>query len=193
MKKAVFIDRDGTLNADESGYIAKPEDFCLFDYSGLAIRELNNKGFFVFIITNQSGIARGLFDFSDLEIIHKKMLNELASASAEVDEIFVSPYHPEGCVSPYNIVHEDRKPGTGLFKKAIIKYNFEIKNSFMIGDKIEDVQFAKNTGLRSIMVRTGNGEKQFINERTKWNIYPDYLCNNLKTAVDLILKISREN
>lgn len=186
--KAVFLDRDGTINNDENGYICKEEDFLLFPFASKAIKLLNDAGFLVIIVTNQSGVARGYYTFSDIENVHSKMRNELAKVGAKIDDIFISPYHEDGAVEPYNVSHEDRKPEIGLFKKALEKYDFNIKKSFMVGDKYSDITFGINSHLKTILVKTGNGGKEFMN-REYWIEKPDFVVENLMNAVKIILEI----
>ncbi|MCK4312378.1 MAG: HAD-IIIA family hydrolase [Candidatus Cloacimonetes bacterium] len=188
-KKAVFLDRDGTINFDENGYINNPDDFQLFSFSGEAIVTLNEMGYLVFVVTNQSGVARNLYKVEDIELVHKKMTKNLGEKGAIIDDIFFSPYHKKGAVEPYNIDHEDRKPGLGMFKKALKKYNFNIKKSFMIGDRYADIVFGKKAGLTAILVLTGNGERAFYKKRKEWEYKPDFVVRNLLSAVKLISKL----
>jgi len=188
MIKAVFLDRDGTINPDEKGYIKSTDDFVLYSFSAEAIKILNQLNYKVFIITNQSGIARGIFTFDDLESVHLKMENLLKEKDAFIDEIFVSPYFEKGIVEPFNINHEDRKPNLGLFKKALEKYNFRINESFMIGDKEADIIFGKKAGLTTILVKTGCGKQTFA-DRKNWVHRPDYVVDDLLVAAKLISKI----
>jgi len=191
-KKVVFLDRDGTVNIDREGYIKKPDEFELFDFSSEAIRILNKMGFLVIIVTNQSGIAREYYSIKDLEAIHAKMICELELDNAHLDEIYYSPYHREGTLAPYAISHEDRKPGLGMFNKALEKYHFQVNESLMIGDKYTDVEFGRKAGLKTILVLTGSGKKEFLEDRNRWKYRPNYVADNLLTAVKLIEKIGRD-
>ncbi len=186
--KAIFLDRDGTINPD-SGYINKPEDFELYPFSAKAIKIFNKLGYKVIVVTNQSGIARGYLTKDDLEKIHEKMLYLLKKENAYIDDIFYSPYHSEGIIKPFNISHEDRKPSLGMFYKADKKYGITKNKSFMIGDKYSDILFGKNAGLTSILVRTGDGNKEFFENRKNWTIKPDFVVDNLLSAAYLIEKI----
>jgi histidinol-phosphate phosphatase family protein len=150
--KAVFLDRDGTINADEYGYINKPEDLHLYPYAAEAISKLNKMGYLVFVATNQAGVAYGYFKIEDVEKINAKLINDLAKGKAKVDEVFYSPFHKDGIVEPFNIEQQDRKPGIGMFLTAKRKYKFETKRSFMIGDRFSDIGFGKNAGLRTIFL-----------------------------------------
>lgn len=190
MDKVVFIDRDGTINIDEHGYISKIEDFKLFPISGKAIKELNELGYRVVVITNQSGIARGYYTLEDLEKIHQEMIRLLAVEGAIVDDILVSPYHPKGVVEPFNIAHEDRKPGTGLLKKYYATRPFKRSESFVIGDKFSDIELGSNFHIPSILVLTGEGEKSF-KQRGNYKIKPDFVVKDLWEATKLIKIINR--
>ena len=107
--RAVFLDRDGTINIDQEGYINNPDDFELFPFAGEAISILNKLNYLVFVVTNQSGITRGYYSIEELETIHQKMDKQLLKSGAKIDEVYFSPYHIEGKVEPYNIHHEDRQ------------------------------------------------------------------------------------
>lgn len=183
--KAVFLDRDGTINKD-CGYIATPADFELYPFAAKSINRLHELGYLVFVVTNQSGIARGFYTEQDLKEIHQKMLRLLAEENACIDEIFFSPFHEEGHVKPFDVWHEDRKPGLGMLKKALVKYPISIKQSFMIGDRYSDIGFGKKANLTTFLVLTGDGEKEFHENYNNWQYKPDFVVENLESAVDVI-------
>jgi len=185
MKKAILLDRDGTINKDP-GYISNSNDFHLYPYAAQAIKRFNEMGFLVFIITNQSGISRGFLTLENLEEIHNKMLSDLKKKGAEIDEIYFSPHHRDGIIEPYNVLHEDRKPGLGLFKKIKKKYQIISKQSFMIGDKHSDIEFGAKAGLKTILVLSGYGEIEFYEKRNNWLYKPDYITLNLLSAAKLV-------
>jgi len=189
--KAVLLDRDGTINFD-SGYINKPENFELYPFTAEAISIWNKLGYLVIVVTNQSGITRGYYTFEDLDVIHRKMLTGLAAANAKIDDIFISPYHIKGTIPPYNIEHEDRKPGLGMFKKALKKYRFAINRSFMIGDRYADIAFGKKAGLKTILVLTGDGRKEFLENRRNWEYKPDFIVENLLVAAKFIKEMGNK-
>ena len=191
-KKAVFLDRDGTINADEYGYINKPDDLHLYPFAAKAIAKLNEMGYLVFVVTNQAGVAYGYFKIEDVEKINLKMVNDLAKGNAIIDEIFYSPFHKSGVIEPFNIQHEDRKPGIGMFQRAKDKYDFDTKGSFMIGDKFSDIGFGKNAGLRTIFVRSGGGENEFLQKRYETKYQPDYVVKDLSVAVKLIEELGNK-
>jgi len=169
--KAVILDRDGTLNKD-TRYINKPEDFTLYRDTPRALKRLSEAGFKLFIISNQSGIARGYFKKKDLNAITKKMKDELKNYGVKFEKILYCTHHPdENC--------NCRKPKTGLFNKLKKEYNFDMENTYYIGNWDTDTKFAKNCKIKSILVR--NKPKK---------IKPDYTAKNLKQAVDIILSFS---
>ncbi len=182
---AVFLDRDGTINDDRIGYISKPEDFHLFPFASEAIRILNHLDLKVIIVTNQSGIARGLLTHEQLELVHSEMLKELNSQNAFIDKILFSPYHKKGVVKPFDQDHISRKPNSGMFFEALKYYPIKSKSSFMIGDKPADIYFGKNNGLITILVKTGLG-KQTWEDKDKLLMLPDFVVENLLSAAILI-------
>jgi len=183
--KAVFIDRDGTLNDDLTGYISDQKDFHLFPFAGEAIKILNSLLFKTIVVTNQSGIARGFYTEKDLEQVHKYMNDELAKKNAHIDLILYSPYHHKGIIEPYNTEHISRKPKPGMFFEALKKYPIKAKESYMIGDRVADIEFGKNNGLTSILVKTGYGTQTWENRDTL-RVLPDFVVENLLSAVRLI-------
>jgi len=187
IKRAVFLDRDGTISPDQFGYLKDPELYHLYPDSVPALRMLQELGYLIFIVTNQSGIARGYLSDAELQHVHQKMRALLNAGGVTLDGVYYSPYHKDGIVEPYNVYHEDRKPGIGMFKQALRDFHFDPAFSFMIGDRISDVGFAQNAGLKSILLLTGNGEKEFgdiISGCTEYK--PDFVCENILTAAQLI-------
>jgi len=191
-KKAIFLDRDGTINSDEHGYINKPDDLHLYPFAAEAIFKLNKMGYLVFVVTNQAGVAYGYFKIEDVEKINDKLVSDLAKGNAKVDEIFYSPFHKNGIVEPFNIYHEDRKPGIGLFNKAKEKYDFDVKVSYMTGDRFSDIGFGKNAGLKTILVRSGDGEEDFMQRRNETEYNPDFVVKDLSVAVKLIEELENK-
>lgn len=145
---ALFLDRDGVINVRREGeYITKPEDFVFIDGVPQAIRELNKIFKYTFIVTNQQGIGKGLMTENDLKAIHKKMLDELASANARIDDIFYCP-DLEGTNSFF------RKPNIGMALAARKKYpDINFKKSVMVGDSISDMVFGKRLGMVTVWVK----------------------------------------
>lgn len=184
---AVFLDRDGTINQDD-GYINHPRDFELYPTAAEAVKILNDSGLLVFVVTNQSGIARGYYTFDELDKIHEKLKQQLAEKGAKVDKIYISPYHQEGHLTPYNILHKDRKPNIGMFNKARKEFSFDPHKSFMIGDRYSDIGFGNRAGLKTFLVLTGNGKDEFLNNRGSWQYQPDFIVKDLLAAAKFIRK-----
>lgn len=151
-KKAIFLDRDGTI-CEESNYLSNPDDLEIFPYAAEAIRLLNDAGFLVVIITNQSGIGRGYFNEDDLDRISQKMFDQLDSGGARIDAIYYCPHAPEdNC--------DCRKPKTKMIENACKDFPIDLANSWIIGDKAIDIQTGINAGTKSALVLTGYGKSE---------------------------------
>ena len=147
LNKCAFFDRDGVLNKDK-GYISKIEDFKIFQNVGEALYECNKNKFLVIIITNQSGVGRGLISLSQLNNIHLFLKKKIKRQNAKINDIFFCPYHPTAGIGKYKRKSIDRKPSTGMIVKAIKKWKIDPNQSFMIGDKVTDRVAAKSSGLK---------------------------------------------
>ena len=145
--KCAFLDRDGVINQDK-GYISKISDFKIYPGVGKAISLLNKKNYLVIIITNQSGIGRGLIKIKELENLHNYLKKKIKKDGAKIDDIFYCPFHPEFGRGKYKKKSNDRKPGDGMIRKAIKKWKIDTKKSFMIGDKISDKIAAKKAKIK---------------------------------------------
>lgn len=180
VNKAVFIDRDGTINVD-GPYLNDPGKLKLYPGVVSGIRRLNKNGYKVIIITNQSGLARGFFSRETLENIHDELRSRLSEGGARIDAIYYCPHHPDdncGC----------RKPKTKLFEKAIADFNIDVSMSFVIGDRMLDVEAGHKIGCRSILVPEKGKEKQVELEKLNSSVKPDYESVNFTSAVNWILK-----
>jgi len=183
-KKAVFLDRDGTL-APDVPYCSRPEDFNLFEDVPRGIKKLNDNGFIVIVITNQSGIARGYFTEEKLSKIHDKLKRELNEVGAYVDGIYYCPHHPDdGC--------NCRKPSIGLFEKAIKDYDIDVKSSYLIGDRMLDIEAGYRIGCKNILVPENNHKEKVMKELERSKIKPDKICKNFDEAVYWILNDSEK-
>jgi len=154
-QRAVFLDRDGTINIF-NGFITKPEDFELLNGTSEAIKIINNLGFLAIVITNQPVIARGEIDFQTLDLIHMKMETDLGKHGAYIDDLFYCPHHPdkgfEGELPEYKIDCDCRKPKPGMILKAAKKYNIDLAQSYMAGDDKRDVQAGINAGCIPVLL-----------------------------------------
>jgi len=184
-RKAVFIDRDGTINK-EVNHLIRFEDFQLLPNVGAAIRKLNRAGFLSVCVTNQPVIARGDLTYNGLKEIHNKMDYELGLQGAYLDHIYVCPHHNEsgfdGEVKELKIDCECRKPNTGLIDKAVREMYINRRNSWFIGDTTTDIKAGFDAGLSTILVRTG-----YAGNDLKCKILPDFIFPDLDTAVDFVL------
>ena len=152
----VILDRDGVINVDSEHYIKSPDEWRALPGSLEAIASLNKANIKVAIATNQSGLARGLFDLTTLQSIHEKLSQQLAHYGAHVDGIFFCPHGPDdGC--------ECRKPKPGLLQQAFHAFSIAPKDAIFIGDSIRDIQAAQAAHCSSALVKTGNGETTLKN------------------------------
>jgi D,D-heptose 1,7-bisphosphate phosphatase len=154
-QKAVFLDRDGTINTF-NGFVTKPEDFALIEGAASAIQKINSLGYLVIVITNQPVIARGEVDFETLNLIHMKMETDLGKYGAYIDDLFYCPHHPDkgfpGERPEYKIDCDCRKPKPGMILQAAQKYNIELGQSYMVGDDKRDVHAGINGGCIPIFL-----------------------------------------
>ena len=188
ISRAIFLDRDGVLSPDEFGYISDPDQYSLYPWTGQALRILQDLGFLLFVVSNQSGVARGYFSAEALDKVFGRMRDLIAAEGVTLNGVYYSPYYKTGTVPPYNIDHEDRKPGIGMFKKASLEYSFSARNSWMIGDRSTDIQFGNNAGLKTILLLSGNGAKEFADSGFSNSLQVNFVCENLLTAANLIAR-----
>jgi D-glycero-D-manno-heptose 1,7-bisphosphate phosphatase len=174
----IILDRDGVINYESMEYIKSPEEWHPIPGSLEAIAQLNRHGYRVIVATNQSGVARGFYDIETLDLIHEKLMRELAAVGGYIEEIFFCPHHPEeGC--------HCRKPQPGLIEQIKQKYNIELEKTYFIGDSVVDMQVAQLTGCRPLLVLTGNGHT-VLNKHPEFSAIPHF--PNLAEAVDYVLK-----
>jgi len=190
---AVFLDRDGVINLDPS-YINDPAEMILYSFAAEAVRNFNKLNLKVIVVTNQSGIARGMITIRQLQDIHQKMIDDLAKENAYIDKIYFSPYHIKGKIEPYNIQHEDRKPDIGLFKKACLEFQLDPHSSFMIGDRKSDMMFAHRAHLIPILVLTGDGKSDYIESGffRQSEYAPRFIAQDILAASWLIEKLIKD-
>jgi len=162
MTKAIFLDRDGTIN-EEVNYLRNIKDIRIFPGTTEALQKFKFLGYINIIVTNQSGIARGFLTEEELNIIHNKFRNILTSENQElIDDIFYSPFHKDGVIKKYISDSPDRKPGVGMILKAKQKHNIDISQSFFIGDSKSDMKCAENAGLKKIFISQINKHKVIV-------------------------------
>ncbi|MFC1925987.1 D-glycero-beta-D-manno-heptose 1,7-bisphosphate 7-phosphatase [Chloroflexota bacterium] len=175
-RKAVFLDRDGTI-ARDAPYCHREEDFEILPTVPQGIKLLKEHAFRVIVITNQSGIARGYFTEEILSRIHQKMKDELNRYDTQVDAIYFCPHHPdEGC--------ECRKPKPGLLLQAAEEMDIALQSSYMVGDNEKDIEAGRAAGCKTVFVTTGPNQE--ISKRQ--NNTPDYIAENLYEATKWIIE-----
>ena len=184
MKAAVFLDRDGTV-IEDVGYLDRLDQVAFFPWTIDAIRALNRAGLPVVIVTNQSGVARGLFSDAFVDDTHRHMTERLAAGGARIDGYYHCPHHPDGKVEPYVRTCDCRKPGRGLVDRAAQDLGLDPAKSFVVGDTWLDVGLGRAVGARSILVRTGDGA--WWEKRPHATITADVIVDNLAAAASWIL------
>lgn len=179
MSPVIFLDRDGTLNRDV-GYLCDPDQLQLFPGVGAALRALRRAGARTVIITNQSGIARGALTEARLQLIHERLRALLQAEGASVDAIFYCPHHPEERC-------RCRKPETELIDRARVQLAMGSAPSYVVGDKLADVQLAHRIGATSVMVRTGHGE-EVLKQWPAGERPPDHVADDFPAAAQWLLR-----
>ena len=154
MNAAIFFDRDGVLN-EEVGYLWQIEKFAWIDGARDAIKFCNERGLLVVVVTNQGGIARGLYTHAEVDVLHDFMQKSLAQVGAHIDAFYFCPHHPEGVVPEFSIICDCRKPKPGLILRACAELDIDPKRSILIGDAQRDIDSARAAGLRGGIFFTG--------------------------------------
>jgi len=173
-KIAVFLDRDGTVNMEE-GYLKDLKHFTLYPRAGKAIKILNRLGVRVIIVSNQSGIGRGYFGSDLVKKVHQKLKRILFKEGARLDAIYYCPHHPkEDC--------DCRKPKTRMLEKAKERFGLDFSQSYVVGDKLMDIELGKKVGAKTILVLTGYGRKERKKIKYQTKSLPDMVVDNLFEA-----------
>lgn len=178
IRPAIFLDRDGTINK-EVEYLHEPEKFELLPGVGAGLRKLQDLGYRLVIVTNQAGIGLGYFTTEDFYRVNRKMFKELAAFDVKLDRIYFCPHNvTDKC--------RCRKPDTGLIERAQSDLKIDLTNSYIIGDKTEDIELGQRSGIKTILVKTGHAGRNHI-----FTVTPDCIAENLEDAVTKILQIER--
>lgn len=184
MQRAIFLDRDGTLNVDV-GYLHRLEDLELFPWTGDALRLLKRAGYLLVVVTNQSGIAQGLIEPGFVETCHAEMRRRLLPAGADLDALYYCQHHPRGSVAGLSIDCRCRKPLPGMIEAAVRDLRIDPTRSWVVGDKWLDVDLGHAVGAKSILVRTGWGAE--MERRRPDGQRVEAICDNLIHAVSVII------
>lgn len=183
-RPAIFIDRDGTLN-EPVGFVNHVDAFKLFPWATEAVRLINRSGYLAVLVTNQSGVARGLFAEELVHDVHVRLTETLEEAGAHLDGIYYCPHGTsEDC--------ECRKPRPGMLLRAEEELDVDLSRSFVIGDTYSDLEMAWNAGARGCLVLTGYGRGYYEHHRRGWARQPDRVSQNVLTAVaDIVWEVSK--
>jgi D-glycero-D-manno-heptose 1,7-bisphosphate phosphatase len=154
-RPAAFLDRDGVLNVD-TGYVHRPEDFVWIEGAREAVKALNTAGLYVFVVSNQSGVARGMFGLDDVERLHVWINSELARLGAHIDAFYYCPHHPSEGHGPFTRECDCRKPKPGLIQRACAEWPVDVARSFLIGNSARDLEAARRAGIRGISFDGGS-------------------------------------
>ncbi|MBI5115568.1 HAD family hydrolase [Candidatus Poribacteria bacterium] len=184
--RAVFLDRDGTIN-EECGYLNHPDRLRLIEGAPEAVALLNRHGFKTIVVSNQSGVARGYFPEKLLGALHDKIQALLKAHGAALDAIYYCPHHSSVGEPPYRQDCECRKPKLGMIHRAEIEFAVDARRSYMVGDKLSDVEFGKRAGCKTILVLTGYGKGEWEYNREKCPVKPDYVAADVLGAARWIV------
>ncbi len=185
MNKAVFLDRDGVITKEPPYYAHKIDQLELIPNSAEAIRLLNESGFKVIVVSNQAGVARGYYQEKDIKIYNNEMKRQLEEKGARIDAIYYCPHHPGAAIEKYKIDCECRKPKPGMLTQAKKILYLNLKHSFLVGDKMSDIEAGYRAGCKTILVLTGqgNGELKKISEM---DTKPTYISKDLFASIQII-------
>jgi D-glycero-D-manno-heptose 1,7-bisphosphate phosphatase len=181
-RRAVFIDRDGTIS-EEVGYVNHVSRYRVFPYAAEAIRVLNDAGWLAILVTNQAGVARGYFKEEIIGHVHEILTAELAQGGARLDAIYYCPHHPSVGEEPYRLDCDCRKPRPGLIERAAREFSLDLAACWMVGDRYSDTELARNAGVRAAFVLSGYGRGEWEHQRETWRHQPDMIAENLLEAV----------
>jgi D-glycero-D-manno-heptose 1,7-bisphosphate phosphatase len=187
MTKAVFIDKDGTL-INDIPYNIKPELISLERHASAALRKWKAQGYLLIVVSNQSGLARGYFTVSELNIAVDKLKCLLADEGAAFDDFFFCPHHPDGVVQLYAKECDCRKPSPGLLIEAARKWDIDLRKSWMIGDILNDIEAGSRAGCKTILINNGN-ETEWLRSPGRT---PTMIVENLLEATEKILHEATE-
>src|SRR3954452_23974125 len=155
-RRGVLLDRDGRINIDH-GHVGAVEDVEFIEGAIEAIARLNAAGIPVAVVSNQAGVARGMYELADVDLVHKHMSTEMALLGAHVDGWFFCPYHPDGIVAPFARASQDRKPAPGMALAAAAALDLDLSTSWVVGDRDSDVGLSRFIGLSPFLITSGGG------------------------------------
>jgi D-glycero-D-manno-heptose 1,7-bisphosphate phosphatase len=185
MRAALFLDRDGVI-VDEAEYLADPAQLRLLPGAAEAIADLNRKSVPVIVVTNQSGVARGYFPESRIAEIHEQLDRLLAGQGAQIARYYYCPHHPTEGQSPYRVDCQCRKPRPGMLLQAARDLSLDLRQSYLVGDKLSDLEAGASAGCRTVLVRTGYG-RALADTLEPQGVHLDMIADDLREAVRFCL------
>ena len=168
MRPAVFFDRDGVLNEDD-GYVFDPNTIRWVEGARQAVKAVNEAGYFAFVVTNQSGVARGFYEEHHVRSLHEWMSRDLATIGAQIDAFEFCPHHPDSLIAQYRLACTCRKPQPGMIKALLDRYPVDVGESFMVGDKQSDLDAAQAAGIAGYLFDGSNLEAYVAPLLTDWS------------------------
>jgi D-glycero-D-manno-heptose 1,7-bisphosphate phosphatase len=183
-RPAVFLDRDGTINVD-AGYIDRLERFELYPFAIDAIRLFKRAGYLVVVITNQAGVAQGLYDEAFVDVTARFLDSRAAQGSTNIDGHYYCPHSPDAAVERYRVDCDCRKPKPGLALRATADLGIDLARSVVIGDRWRDIAVARAIGARGVLVKTGYGATEAL--RPQAGLSADAICEDLIGAAVWLL------
>lgn len=185
MNKAIFLDRDGTINIDKA-YLSKIEDFEYIPGVIEGLKLLQDAGYLLIIITNQSGIARGYYSEEEFIKLNNWMIMDLNNKGINISRVYYCPHHPEGQVEKYRVNCECRKPKLGMYETAIKEFDIDVSLSYTIGDKVRDSVLCEVTDCKGFLI--SNLEKSSVIENVKKGKYKNirYVDSLLEAAKEIV-------
>lgn len=184
---AIFLDRDGTLN-EEVGYAHRLDQLALLPGALEAVRAINQRGLRAVVISNQAGVAKGLFEEADVVRFNEGLSALMGREGVRLDAFYFCPHHPEGTRDGYATRCVCRKPAPGMLLQAAKDLNVDISRSYVIGDRISDVLMARTAGCSPVLVLTGNGAKEWEERKGDALVHPDYVARDVLDAVRWVLE-----
>jgi histidinol-phosphate phosphatase family protein len=181
-RKAVFFDRDGTLNWEVNNYSPlSPQELKLLPHATEAVKKVNDLGFLVIVVTNQTQAARSILGLEGIEAINEELVKKLEEEGARIDSVHYCPHHPEADVKEYRKICPCRKPNTEMIEKASQEFNIDPEKSFFVGDSTCDILAGKRAGLTTILVKTGRAGTD-----GKYEVIPDHITKDVLEAAEVI-------
>jgi D-glycero-D-manno-heptose 1,7-bisphosphate phosphatase len=180
-RRAVFLDRDGTINEDH-GYVYSRDELVWIPGAIDAIARLKKTGASVIVVTNLGGIGHGYYTVADVRALHRHMAQTLAQGGATVDGWYYCPFHPDAVIDRYRREAECRKPAPGMIMEAAAKHAIDLTRSYLVGDKVSDIEAGRRASVRTVLVRTGYGAEHESTAKS------DIAADTIVEAVERIIE-----